>query len=60
MGLEFTLTLLTGILVAGIGVLLAIALRRLPEEPRNLRLRTFSLVWVLVLGLVVLGQHFFR
>jgi hypothetical protein len=45
------------IMLAGVGVLFAMALRRLPPEPRNTKLRTFSLWWALILALLVIAKY---
>lgn len=46
-------------LLAGLGILWAIALKRLPPVPANRTLRTISLYWALALGLLVVAHSLF-
>ena len=48
--------LVEGVLIAGLGAMLAIALRWLPESPRTRKLKTAAATWALVVAAVLLGK----
>jgi len=45
-----------GVLIAGLAVMLAVALRWLPESPRTRKLKMAATTWALVVAVVLLGK----
>ena len=45
-----------GVLIAGLAVMLAVALRWLPESPRTRTLKMAATTWALVVAVVLLGK----
>lgn len=51
--------ILYGVMIAGLGVLLTIALRMLPTTPRAILLKRVSIAYVLlVIGILLLKDYF--